>query len=250
VSGAPLMAAEPSPGDPLLSSSEDFEIRVAVERILKRREFEEFEPKGPRTLETWIRSLFDKLFEKNPDQAEEPHALRVDLPDVSPWLVMSIVFGLLILAIGYVSWEARGLVPAPTGPPAPVQPPRISERPAPMLLSDARVLASNGDYAGALRALYAATLAALDRARLIKFDPARTNGHYLRSMTPSATRDAFASFTNVFDRKWYGREACSRDEYERSLELAERICAVQSVRPQARDLADLGGPGSRGSKRP
>lgn len=240
-------AAAPGEDDPMLLRSEDLEIRVAVERILKRREFEEFEPKGPRTLETWIRSLLDKLFEKSSDRPEEPHTLRVDLPDVSPWLVMAIVFGLLLLAVAYVSWEARSQVLALPPPPTPSQPPRISERPAPMLLSDARALASQGNYTGALRALYAATLAALDRARLIQYDPARTNGHYLRSMPPSATRDAFATFTKLFDRKWYGREACSHDEYERSLELAERICAVPSVRPPARDAGQFG---QVGSKRP
>jgi hypothetical protein len=229
-------AAEPS-----FESSEDLEIRVAVERILKRREFDEFEPKGPRTFETWIRNLIDKLFSQNSDRPDEPRTLRVDLPDVSPWLVMSIVFGLLAFAVGYVSWESRGHSPALPQVPSPPSPPRISERPAPMLLSDARALATNGDFAGALRALYAATLAALDRARLIQFDPARTNGHYLRSMPAGATRDAFAAFTSLFDRKWYGREECTRAEYERSLELAERICAVPSVRPAAREV---------GSKRP
>jgi Domain of unknown function (DUF4129) len=245
--------AEPAPQPPeaataasndterIAESSEDLEIRVAVERILKRREFEEFEPKGPRTFETWIRNLLDKLLSKNSDQPEEARTLRVDLPDVSPWLVMTIVFGLLVFAVGYVSWESRGHSPALPIPPSPSQPPRISERPAPMLLSDARALAADGNFAGALRALYAATLAALDRARLIQFDPARTNGHYLRSMPAGATRDAFAAFTRLFDRKWYGREECTRAEYEQSLELAERICAVPSARPPAREP---------GSKRP
>jgi hypothetical protein len=211
-------------------SSEDFEVRVAVERILKRREFDEFEPKGARTLETWIRGLLDKLFAQNPDEAEESHALRVQLPEISPWVVMGVVCGLLLLAVGYVTWEARGHLQQPAEPVSPSQPPRMSERPAPILLSEARTLAGSGDFAGALRALYAATLAALDRARLIQFDPARTNGFYLRTMPSSATRDLFATFTRMFDRKWYGREACSRAEYEQGLELAEQICATPSLR--------------------
>jgi Domain of unknown function (DUF4129) len=142
-----------------------------------------------------------------------------------------VVFGLLLIAVGYVMWEARGQGPKPPELATPSQPPRVSERPAPVLLSEARALAGAGEFAAALRALYAATLAALDRSRLIQFDPARTNGHYLRAMPASATRDAFASFTTLFDRKWYGREPCSRAEYEESLELAERICAMPSVRP-------------------
>jgi hypothetical protein len=234
--------AEPQPAPPSAAvsddiehaaaqSSEDFEVRVAVERILKRREFDEFEPKGARTLENWIRSLLDKLFAQNADEPEESHALRLQLPEISPWLVMGVVFGLLLAAVGYVTWEARGHLQQPAEPASPLQPPRMSERPAPILLSEARTLASAGDFAGALRALYAATLAALDRARLIQFDPARTNGFYLRTMPVSATRDLFATFTGMFDRKWYGREACSRAEYEQGLELAEQICATPSLRP-------------------
>jgi hypothetical protein len=223
-------------------SSEDFEVRVAVERILKRREFDEFEPKGARTFETWIRSLFDKFFTANPDEREESRALRVELPEISPWIVMGVVFGLLLFAVGYVTWEARGQREERTDAPNPALPPRVSERPAPMLLSEARTLATAGDFAAALRALYSATLAALDRARFIQFDPARTNGYYLRAMPASTTRELFAVFTTLFDRKWYGREACSRDEYERGLLLAEKICAVPSLRPAARSES--------GSKRP
>jgi hypothetical protein len=227
----PLTAADSEAQQVSAQSSEDFEVRVAVERILKRREFEEFEPKGERTFETWLRSLFDKLFAENPDEPEQSHALRVELPDISPWIVMGVVFGFLAIAVGYVMWEARGHEPKPPQPETPSLPPRVSERPAPMLLSDARALASSGDFVAALRALYGATLSALDRARLIQFDPARTNGYYLRSMRASTTRDAFATFTTLFDRKWYGREACSRVEYEASLELAEKICATPSIRP-------------------
>lgn len=228
---APSAAASNDIEHAAAQSSEDFEVRVAVERILKRREFDEFEPKGARTLETWIRGLLDKLFAPNPDEPEESHALRVQLPEISPWLVMGVVVGLLLLAIGYVTWEARGNLLQSADPVSPSQPSRMSERPAPMLLSEARTLAGSGDFAAALRALYAATLAALDRARLIQFDPARTNGFYLRTMPASATRDLFAAFTRMFDRKWYGREACSRADYERSLELAEQICAMPSLRP-------------------
>jgi hypothetical protein len=208
----------------------DLEVRVAVERILKRREFAEFEPNGARTFETWIRDLFDKLFSQPADEPEESHGLRVELPDISPWVVMAVVFCLLSIAVGYVTWDARRNEAESPAPPGPAQAPRFSERPAPMLLSEARALAGAGDFTAALRALYGATLYALDRARFIQFDPARTNGHYLRSMPIGVTRDAFAAFTSLFDRAWYGREICSRTDYERGLELAEQICSTPSPR--------------------
>jgi hypothetical protein len=233
---APARAEPPPPAadsDIAPQSSEDFEVRVAVERILKRREFQDFEPKGDRTLESWLRNLLDKLFADNPDEQAESRTTRVELPDISPWLIMGVVFGLLFAAVGYVIWEARRQGDKDADLPAATVPPRTSERPAPVLLSEARALASAGELTAALRALYAATLSALDRAHVIQLDPARTNGYYLRSMPASATRDLFASFTTLFDRAWYGREPCSREDYERGLALAERICATPSIRPAA-----------------
>ncbi|HKP62132.1 MAG TPA: DUF4129 domain-containing protein [Polyangiales bacterium] len=216
---------------PQVEIQRDSSVRAAVERILKRREFGNFDATGERTFETWLREQLDRLVAENQEERDEPSSLRVQLPDVSPWLVMGIVFGLLLLAVGYVTWDARGRDdPQPVVADIP-QAPRISERPAPLLISDARELAAAGDFGAALRMLYAATLAALDRAHLIQFDPAKTNGHYHAHLPAGALRDAFGAFTAMFDRKWYGRESTSKTEYERGLGLAEQICATESKRP-------------------
>ncbi|HKU39836.1 MAG TPA: DUF4129 domain-containing protein [Polyangiales bacterium] len=218
-------ADEPDP-----ATQRDGSVRAAVELILKRREFSDFQARGERSFETWLREQFDRWFDEASEERDDSHSMRVELPDVSPWLVMGIVFVLLLIAVGYVTWEARGREDPPLPAAEPTQPPRLSERPAPLLLSDARSLAASGDFAGALRMLYAATLAALDRAHWIQFDPAKTNGHYLAVLPSGALRDAFGAFTNLFDRKWYGREATSRSEYERGLLLAEQICAAEVKR--------------------
>jgi hypothetical protein len=221
------------PGLPPAAASEqrDSSVRAAVERILNRREFSNFEASGERTFETWLREQLERLLEDNPEERDQSHNLRVELPDVSPWLVMGVVFGLLMLAVGYVSWDARGRDGPQLAAAELPGPPRLSERPAPLLLSDARDLAAAGDFSAALRMLYAATLAALDRAHLIQFDPAKTNGHYCANLPAGALRETFGAFTAMFDRKWYGRESTSRGEYERGLSLAEQICAAEAKRP-------------------
>ncbi len=226
---APLSARAEDPA-PSAETANDGEVQRAVERILARREFAEVGPAGTRTFENWLRDLIERWFSKDAEEPGNEDRLRVELPDVSPWLVMLVVFTLLLIAVIYVTWEARERDPPPMAPAGPLQP-KPSERPAPLLLSDARALAAAGDYAAALRALYAATLAALDRGRYIQFDPAKTNGYYLRLLPAGGVREAFAAFTAIFDRKWYGREAVSQTDYERGLELAERICASESKKP-------------------
>ena len=52
-----------------------------------------------------------------------------------------------------------------------------------------RALAARGDLRGALRALYVAALVALDRSRLIEYEPRKTNGQYLRGMPHGDVRD-------------------------------------------------------------
>ena len=80
-----------------------------------------------------------------------------------------------------------------------------------------------------LRALYLATLASLDRGRLIEFEPSKTNWQYIRAMPRGEARKLFADFTVIFDRKWYGHEPANADDYAACRRLAEQIGTV--VRP-------------------
>lgn len=96
-------------------------------------------------------------------------------------------------------------------------------------LDDAAQLAAAGRHREALRALYLATLVALDRRRVIAFDPTRTNWHYLRQMPRGELRAMFAGFTKLFDYKWYGDERTSQADYERGRELADRICTPEEA---------------------
>jgi hypothetical protein len=91
-------------------------------------------------------------------------------------------------------------------------------------LDEAARLAALGDARAALRALYLATLFALDRSRLIEYEPSRTNWQYLRGLPPGELRSAFAAFTRIFDHKWYGHEPATLDDYRACRQLADRIC--------------------------
>lgn len=101
--------------------------------------------------------------------------------------------------------------------------PEAPPRPAEMA-AEARARTATGDHRGAIRALYLALLGALHQQGTIVYDRHRTNREYLRAMRAGPGRKAaFAALVDVFDRKWYGRESCSREEvleFERDAALA------------------------------
>lgn len=93
----------------------------------------------------------------------------------------------------------------------PEEPPRPAE-----MQAEAQRLASGGDLRGAVRALYLALLGRLHEQGVIAYDRHRTNREYLRTMQAGARRKAaFGAVVEVFDRKWYGREACAPEELAR-----------------------------------
>lgn len=73
-----------------------------------------------------------------------------------------------------------------------------------------------GEYRQAIRYLYLSLLLNLNRAGLLSYDVAKTNGEYLGeiriSMSDRAER--FASLTQFFERKWYGMEESSAGDFQ------------------------------------
>jgi len=83
-------------------------------------------------------------------------------------------------------------------------------------LALARAAAARGDYAGAIAALFGASLAALDERAVVVYDPARTPGEYRRLVRRSRA-DASPSFddlTDRFVRAAYGPGAVAQADFE------------------------------------
>lgn len=227
-------AQEPQGADavasPRVANAQDDRVRGEVDTILAQREFREFAEGDSRS----IRDLFERLFrwldqldeEKNKDHDRSD----IKLPAVSPWVLMAIaLIALCVIAI-YVA-RGRPTRPAAGGAVEPAAPGDLTlpgTQPL-SLLDEAARLAALGDARGALRALYLATLFALDRNRLIEYEPSRTNWQYLRSLPPGDVRQAFAAFTRIFDHKWYGHEPATLDDYRACRQLADRICDTEQA---------------------
>jgi len=94
------------------------------------------------------------------------------------------------------------------------------------LIKEAGRLAQAGDYRAAFRCAYLASISHLDEARALRFERSRTNWEYVRELASGghqAPHDRLRPLTITFDRKFYGGEGCSREDYEAALDAYERI---------------------------
>ena len=75
----------------------------------------------------------------------------------------------------------------------------------------------------ALRALYLALLARLDRQGLIRYDPSKTNWQYRMQLPAGTIRDAFSELSRIFDRTWYGSYPCDASAFHRGSILVDQV---------------------------
>jgi hypothetical protein len=218
------LPSDPAPLPTIEVEPRDRAVQEQVDGILGRSEFREFEDHRGEGARDLIERLLQWLL-RPPDQMpsfERPSLGNFTLP--GPWFFLAIGAALL-LAVGAYLLVARRRERRETSraerEAAAGEDPR--ERPPSSFLDEAARLADGGDLREALRSLYLATLVALDRRRLIAFDPHRTNWQYLRQMPRGEPRDAFRQFTRLFDHKWYGHEDTTHHDYERCRALANAI---------------------------
>jgi hypothetical protein len=202
----------------------DEQVRGRVDEILRRPEFREFAERDS----GWLGTLFERFSQwlrslARDEQEESRHHDDGNGGPVSPWALMAVAVVALLLIAVYAS--SRGRVTMPAGARGKDAAQAIAAEPL-TLIDDAAAHAARGDLRAALRALYLATLASLDRGRLIEFDPSKTNGQYIRAMPRGRARQLFADFTFIFDRTWYGHEPASADDYAACRRLAEQIGEV------------------------
>ncbi len=221
----------PIPIDPLpearSASPSDDDARRAVRGILARREYRELAAARELGFFEWIRQLFDGFW--GDDEEPWDPDLDLDLPALplpSAWFFVGLA-AIGVISVVAVLWPRRraARVAVSTAPHAQSVDPR--ERAPEEIVDEAEALFRQGDLAAALRRLYLATLVALDRRRLIVFDPALTNWQYLRQLPPGGgpgePRALFARLCRLFDHKWYGREPATEADYREAREITRAL---------------------------
>ena len=94
------------------------------------------------------------------------------------------------------------------------------------LIRQAAELARAGDYRGAFRCAYIASISYLDEIKALRFERSRTNWEYLRELKDGGRDEQVAELrplTLDFDRKFYGSEPCDQRDYENAVAVYQRI---------------------------
>jgi hypothetical protein len=106
--------------------------------------------------------------------------------------------------------------------------PQLYEQPAAALWKQAEGMARDGRFLEAVRLLYLAVLSALHQRQLVRCEPTRTNGEYVRQVrlapeAPPGLHAPFEELTALFELKWYGERACDGADYDACRRLSEDV---------------------------
>jgi hypothetical protein len=151
------------------------------------------------------------------------------------WLLLLGVALAVLLAAALRFWSSRrGPKPAPArreetrGQPPPPEEEPPHEQPAGVWWRRAEEHASAGRHLEGVRCLYRAVLSALHTRNLLRYEPTRTNGEYVRQvrLAPHAPPELHAPFerlTDSFEAHWYGSVPCAAEDYSACRRLAEQV---------------------------
>jgi hypothetical protein len=156
------------------------------------------------------------------------------------WIVLLGLLLAVVVVAGVLFFQHRGRQPPTTTTQAGKTAQSLDDvlsQPQPQtaatLFRQAEELAGAGKYLEAVRLLYAAVLAGLHRASLIRYEATRTNGEYVDQLqgnaeSPDEVHEPFRRLTGLFELKWYGERACRAEDYHDCRGLAERIRGLVS----------------------
>jgi hypothetical protein len=194
------------------------QIQERLQSILSRREFQKRGPSLMERLREWATYWWNKLGLHLPSIKMGKGTINT----AQFLIVILAITGFLALIYYFVRRGTRNLEPEAIRKPGrdaalPLSPENYFQQ--------AEALASAGDFRSALERTYVGTLLHLGMAERLDFHPTRTNWENLRTLQPDFPKESARSLRRIsrlFDRKWYGMEALSAEDYAlASRELAE-----------------------------
>lgn len=212
--------------------------RQAYQAAIARPEFQELADRPelrrlvsglrPERARSWFQRLGDWI-QKNLLRARAPRTPDVQTPsfNYNPATGRRVLIALLILAGAillavivrafFLRWQERPAAKATAAIPPPLEESQ-TENALDHTADQWEVFAAEwlkrGDLRQAVRALYLALLVDLHQQRLIDYNRALTNWHYVRNFAGETDqRNVMRQLTERFDLSWYGRLACSPEQF-------------------------------------
>jgi hypothetical protein len=208
------------------TAAPDPQARQKLDQVLSDRAFREAEPnlvqKQAMRFQSWIGEQLRRLFQPLRRWQTPPNA-PANTPGAGPLAQLLAMFGsplvlillaLLIAAIGIFLITRRGRMRAKM----PKDNVALSPRTAVEWRQYADMLAAQGDYRAAVRALFLGTLTELDERRLVTFDPALTDREYLREAQRQQwwLVEPLRPFVRLVESIIYADAPCNAAEYARA----------------------------------
>jgi hypothetical protein len=188
-------------------------------------------------------------FDLRPTNAQEPVnlVLRVILWIIKPFvwfleqlgdigwpLKILIVTVLVLLLAALLAHLAYSFMRAIQGPRRKRERMVSETPPSPEALeAAARQRAKEGDFIGAIRALFKAALVRIEAKEEKPFRKGITNREILRRYRTSRLFEPMSRFVDLIDSRWYGDIPCDGMDFETCKSEYERICSVLEGRPNA-----------------
>lgn len=160
----------------------------------------------------WILTPFEWLFESLEGLPEFLRWAIVVLCVIVCVALLSHIFYTLVMAIRGPIQRRRQPFDAATREVDPVD-----------LESGADELGAQGDYIGAIRLLFRASLRRIELAERRRFRPGYTNRELLKRYRATPLFDSLARFVETIELKWYGNSPCNQSDYLQCLDEHGRI---------------------------
>ena len=221
-------------GDGVSDANDD--LRGSVLAILQTEEFKRgfretppptwLEKQWKRLMEA-IARFFNRLFGRGPNLGKVDGSWVAVLYNLFKWILYFVAGVLALLALFLYVRDKRlpHLRRRRAGSGTGLD---IDENEVPDPLGAAHASASAGDYRGAIRLVYIASLRRLQGAGLIVLERDKTNWEYQRALRSRSkpAYDALLPATRLFDRIWYGHENATEAEYRQAVAAHDALPAT------------------------
>lgn len=187
-----------------------------LEQILNTKEFsgQDLEPSW---LSRWLENLLGRL----------PGGTRW-LGVLLEWLFyLAAVIAIISLCV-FIAMRLRRFPSIKTGRYTPVE---SGDNDPETAKAKAHEYFQSGEYRQAIRHLYLSLLLNLDRAGLVTYDVAKTNGEYESEVRASMSgkAESFHLLTRFFERKWYGMEESNAMDFQQCEETFAELTTPEPI---------------------
>jgi hypothetical protein len=153
-------------------------------------------------------------------------------PESVRWIVVVLSVLICVALIGHIIYSFAAAIRGPATRRRQQYMTSSKEVDPAALEQDAEQAGTSGDYIGAIRLLFRAALRRLELAEKRKLRPGCTNREIVRRYRSTPISSSIERFVETIENKWYGSEACERQDYLACHDELARIREyVQGFRP-------------------